>query len=236
VVDLVVQDKQDGTGFDATLTNPVGSALLYLASFGGDLRSMVFSTVAATPVTATIDVAATVGAYFVYAMDDDGATPVQVFRVTDSSLGLHADCLNAVRDFIMGLALGSYPANGDAHKRHKLPKRTIKEFGQPPHGVHYWMLPERRTQSDNVRQRVTYPIEVVLIKQNDGSNLLDVEWTKSRELIGRSFTACPLPAVPDVHTVEVVPGAVYADRALQLNMDLQSMTFLCMTEQISVFM
>jgi hypothetical protein len=131
------------------------------------------------------------------------------------------------------LSLPGYPTNAAKHKRHKRPVRTMIEFGEPPFGVHYWKLPETIKPVDNYNVSVTYPIQAVLIAPSIG-NVSEGDWTRSRQIITQSFTRCPLMDLPEIHTVEISPGELYAVTDSNLKYDLQSLVFRCVTEMPSV--
>ena len=235
MANVAITDLQDGESIQVAWTGITGTASLYVSKFAGDVTAAAFTVLGTQTANVIENLDLDLGSYFAIAVDDNGPTAPKLFRVTDASHGIHYKCLVAIREFIIAASLPGWPTNSAYHKMHKRPIRSIKEFGNPPMGVHYWMLPESRQQSDSHRDTVRYPVEVVLIQGNDGDNVAVSNWTKSRELIGRAMGSCPLAGVTDVHTVEVTPGVIYADVPTSLNVDLQSLTFTCVTEQEQSF-
>jgi hypothetical protein len=226
---LTITDREDGTGADAAITDSGGATVtLYTAQFDGNLTESQFSSAGSRVGDGSIALDSDPGSYFAV-LDSDGTleTP-QGFRVTDGSLGLHHKCLVAVREFIIGLNLPLVPSDGSKHKLHKKPLRTLKEFGVE--GCHYWKSTEQRRPLLNGYDVVSFNIEWAYARGNAGDNIAAGNWTKLRELIATGIQACPLPSIPEIHTMRVHPGELYyADKGLQ--MDLQSLRFECVTEQ-----
>jgi hypothetical protein len=71
---------------------------------------------------------------------------------------------------------------------------------------------------------------MALVVGNGGNNRSDGDWTLARQMIIQSFTRCPLMELPEIHSVNLVPGEIYAVTDSSLNVDLQSMIFRCVTE------
>lgn len=223
-----IVDNQDGTGITATVEG-YSEAILWAAPFTGKHSAAAFSQVATFDEDGSQSVSLAEGPYFaVWQLDGPFAAPT-AFRVSDGTPGLHQRCLVALREFILSLSLPGYPVEPTKHKLHKRPIRTITEFGEKPHGVHYWKIDDSLRLADNSRNSVTYPIQIALIRGNNGNNVADRDWTLSRQIIIQSFPRCPLPDIPEIHTVEVVPSTLYYDTG-ELNLDLQSLIFRCVTE------
>lgn len=227
-----IADKRDGTGINAT-TSGHTTSVLSVARFGGSVGQTDWSTVATIAGDATESITLPEGAYFaIWQLDGVYQAPVG-FRVTDGTDGVHELCLKEIREFILGLTLPGYPTDGAKHKRHKKPTRTMQEFGEPPFGVHYWKLPETLRPVDNYNVEVTYPIQMVLVAPG-ATNVSDGDWTRSRQIITQSFTRCPLMDLPQIHTVQISPGEIYAVTDATVRYDIQSMIFRCVTEMPSV--
>lgn len=221
-----ITDNQDGTGITATTSGHTTSVLYVAAPGAGN----ALSAVATINGSGSASVSLGIGSYVaVWQLDGIFATPT-FFRVTEAATGVHMQVLNAIRDLIVAAALPGYPSDQAKHKIHKRPVRTMSEFGDPPFGVHYWPLPESAVLVDNYRNSVTYPVQVALVSGTGGSNLPADSWMRSREILLQLFPRKPLTAVPCVHTVTVVPGALYAEIESPLNVDLQSVIFQCVTE------
>jgi hypothetical protein len=94
-------------------------------------------------------------------------------------------------------------------------------------------LPESIAPSDNYNVSVTYPVQLVLVA-SEATNVADGDWTRSRQIITQSFTRCPLMDLPEIHTVEISPGDIYAPVDSTVRYDIQSLVFNCKTEMPSV--
>ena len=227
-----ITDKRDGTGITAATTGHTTS-ILRVARFGGSVPMAAWSTVATIAGNASQAVNLANGAYFaIWQLDGVYQAPVG-FRVTDGAEGMHKRCLDEIRQFIISLSLPGYPTDPTKHKRHKRAIRTMQEFGEPPFGVHYFALPESIAPSDNYNVSVTYPIQLVLVA-SEATNVADGDWTRSRQIIAQSFTRCPLMDLPEIHTVEISPGDIYAPVDSTVRYDIQSLVFNCKTEMPSV--
>ena len=228
-----ITDKADGTGISVTTAGHTTS-ILRVARFGGSVAQAAWSTVATlSGNVSNQSVSLSEGAYFaIWQLDGVYQEPLG-FRVTDGTVGVHEACLREIREFILSLSLPGYPTDATKHKRHKRPIRTMQEFGEPPFGVHYWKLPEAVRIADSHRVEVTYPIQIVLIAPGI-SNISSGDWTRSRQIIVQAFPRCPLMSLPEIHTVEISPGEVYAAVDSTQKYDLQSIVFNCKTEMLSI--
>lgn len=231
---ITIVDHANGTGISATLTGLSGTGTLYVSSFRSDLATRSFAVARTFVANGTYTIAISNGAYFGIYTDGAGTNAPISFRASDGSTGVHERCLQAIREFILGLSLPVLSSDPAKHKTHKRPVRTRTEFGSPLVGCHYWKGDEIRRPVDNHRDEVIYPIEMVILDSNDGDNKSDGGWTRLREIIGRSFPRCPLSAVNEVHTVNVVPGPLYGTLDSAATVDVQLMTFRCVTEQLSL--
>jgi hypothetical protein len=229
VPSVSIIDNKDGSGITATVSG-YATAALWTAPFTGNHNQSAFSQSATFSGDGSQAVSLSNGPYFaVWQLNGTFAAP-SPFRVSDGSVGIHEECLRAIREFILSLSLPGYPTDPDKHKLHKRPVRSVTEFERGGlQGVHYWKLDDSLKPVDNYRNSVVYPVQIALIRSNSANNVADGDWTHSRQTIISSFTRCPLPAVPVIHTVEVVPSVLYYDTG-ELNVDLQSMIFRCVTE------
>lgn len=221
-----VVDNQNGT---ITVTAAgYSTAVLFVSPFDGYGGKLAMTQVASITGDGTATVSLDKGPYHAVWQVDGNLLAPKPFRVTDGDIGLHEKCLRAVRDFIISLSLPGYPVDETKHKLHKRPIRSVTEFERAGLiGVHYWKIDDSLVLSDNTRNSVTYPIQMAFLQKSD-TNVAEGDWTLSRQLIVSSFTRCPLPAVPEIHTVDVQPSVLYADN--ELKVDLQSLIFRCVTE------
>jgi hypothetical protein len=231
-----ITDRADGTGISVAVSGLSGTGTLWVSGFASNLASQAFTSARTFNANGTYTVSLTNGPYFAVYTDAAGINAPISFRVTNGDTGLHERCLQAIREFVIASALPGVPTDPTKHKTHKRPIRTIAEFGKPlTGGLHYWKEQEQRSQGDNVRDRVVYPITMAYLASNDGDNRSDPDWTLLREIIGRSFPRCPLSDIDEVHTVRVVPGVLYGSVDSAANIDVQLMRFDCITEEISLF-
>ncbi|MEM1225908.1 MAG: hypothetical protein AAGJ40_09425 [Planctomycetota bacterium] len=242
---LTITDRADGTGADFSVAGVVGTATVYVSRYAGDIASNPFSVVITTAVDVTGQaVTLAEGGYSAVVVDGSGPSPPVGFRVTDGTDGLHEQCLKGIREHVIALNLPSFPADDTKHKLHKRPRNTITELtawagaGRKNQanieGVHYWMRPERVRQVHNQRHEIEYRIEFVLVRSRNMSNVVDGDWTHDRERFIESFPLCPLPQIPEVHTVLFFPGIIYSDMDGQTDLDAQSMVVACVAEKSSV--
>lgn len=226
-----VTDNKDGTGVTVTVSGYTAAVLRASRVFSGDPLEQIASFAGDGSQVVSLDSGSYVG---VWELDEVFGDPF-TFRSSDAAEGIHLRALQAIRNVILSESLPGWPSNEDRHKIHKRPVRTLKEFGNPPHGVHYWMDTETLVPADNVRNSVTFPVIVAMVRGNDGDNLVDPGWTYSRELLFKSFPRCPLPGVPEIHTVTIQPGELFIPVGeATLNLDLQTLIFQCTTELSSV--
>lgn len=233
---LSVVDNGSGSA-TITVSGNTGTATVYLSRFLGTNASRSF-TVAGTVVGngTLVLTGQDTGAYIAVATNTEPSVSAPVFfRLADSSESLHMRCLEAVREYIMSLSIPSVQVAADAHYIVKLPYRPDLEFdldSTQEFGIFYFPLPESYTAVDNEFDTVAYSVQVVLIRkigkklQEGLSDLL-----KCRELAALSMSICPLPDVPEVHTVDVLPGAVVMPERWQNSYDASSVVFRCISEQ-----
>lgn len=226
---ISIVDNANGTGVTIASSGSAES-VLQVARFEGGVTQAAFATIATIAGDGSTVILLDEGAYFaIWRLDGVYQAPVG-FRVTDGRVGIHERCLQEIRTLLLGLSLPAYPSDATRHKTHKRPIRTMKEFGENPFGVHYWKLPESFNPVDNWRNSVTFPIQVALVASSGGNNISSGDWTLSRQMIIQAFARCPLMALPEIHSVNVDPGEIYAVADSSLNVDLQSMIFRCVTE------
>lgn len=228
---FTVTDKKDGSGATFVITGVTGTAKLYVSHYSGNVDRNCFEAKITTVVDVTQDVAFPIGVYNAVLVDEGGPVPPVTFRVTDDDIGFHEKCLNAMRDHIMALHLSSFPRDPEKYKLYRRPINTFSDLreaaGQDIHGVHFWKRPEERPiVGTNSEWDIAYVVEYVLVASSKLSNKTDYLWTLDRERILRSFGVCPLPAVPEVFTVEVYPGVLYQDN-VDPGVDCQAMQFHC---------
>ena len=226
-------DNRDGTGVTIEVSGSAGDTQLFTSQFSGKLQTAPFVESHEFSEDGSAVIGLESGSYLAVAKDGAGYTAPKRFRVSNEDEAVHFRCVYAIRDFMLDLVVPGLPTSVDRHKVHKRAKRTVQEFSSGdsgPYGVHYWPAPETRRTAYNRVDDVEYLVEVIVINGADGDNTLDNEWLLGREVMGKSFGQCPLPGVPEVHTVLVTPGVIYAPSST-VDIDVQSMTFRCQSEQ-----
>ena len=175
MANLTITDQKDGTGAQIQLQNISGGiGVVVVAKYNADVANNPFETVYSGPATDYVQPFET-GSYVAIALDSGFPSPPVSFRVTDGTKGTHFECLEAVRQYVLGLSLETYPSDTRKHKIHKRPSNSIQELrdavGDDVWGCHYWMREETRQPNHNVDEIVTYPIELVMIRSNKHSNI-----------------------------------------------------------------
>lgn len=220
-----ISDLQNGTGISATSSGHTLSRL-YVAQTGSGSSLNLVATINNN---GTQNVSLAVGSYVgVWLVDNVWGAPFR-FRATASASSIHERCLVELRQLVIDSSLPMFPADQSKYKVHKRPVRTIAEFGDPPNGVHFWPLPETAVPLDNYNNTVTYPVQMVLVRGNNGDNIIDSGWLLARQTLLQAFPRTPLAQVTNIHTVTIEPGAIYAETDGGLNVDAQGMIFRCVT-------
>ncbi len=220
-----ITDLQNGNGITAASSGNTTS-LLYASQTGSGSALNLIATINGN---GSQTIALPVGSYVgVWQVDNVWQAPVR-FRVTAAATSIHERCLNELRQLVIDAALPMFPADQAKYKVHKKPVRTLAEFGNPPYGVHIWPLPETVVPIDNYNNSVTYPVQIVLVRGNNGDNVIDSGWLYARQLLLQAFPRTPLAQVVNIHTVTIEPGVIYGETDGGLNLDVQGMIFRCVT-------
>lgn len=236
-------DKQDGTGVEITVTNLVDTPLVvHIAGFDGYV-SQPFAVAATFNADGTQTIAMDNGPYQSIVTENGSPVGIYNFRVSNSWQATHYRCLVALRNYVLALSLPLYPSSPAAHKLHKRPIDTRKEFEKlvsgaknkkKLFGVHYFANAENRRPGTNRSQFVEYPIQIVVVRTTGGSNVPESDWMLSRQILSRALHATALPGVPEIHTATVRPLSLYHEVDSRLHVDLQSLIVTCETDQCSV--
>lgn len=184
-----------------------------------------------------IAVPLTVGPYHGFVINDDASVitysaPIG-FRVHDANKALHERCAYAIRDFIMGLSIDGVPLDPDLHVVTKVGAKLeqVIRGSDPKQAVYYIPSKESYSRLDNQYDTVRLPVVVALMRES-GQQLVggfsEVMWY--REIVHRSMSCCDL-GLPEVHTVEIQPGAVIDPGRWLKNYDTSVTTFSFLSEQ-----
>lgn len=159
------------------------------------------------------------------------------FRVWDESqLSLHERCAYAIRDFVLGLSLPGVPDDDGLHCVTKVGAKleTVVRQADPKAAVYYIPSSETYFRLDNSHDTVRLPVVVALFRQSSQTlkkGFSEVLWY--RELMHRAHSACGARGLglPEVHTIELQPGAVIDPGRWLQDYDASIMTFTCVSEQ-----
>lgn len=239
MVALAVSDNGDGSGGVITVSgnNPV-DASIYTSYFAGSIAQRSWNLLGVVNGDGPIALPTTdMGGYTALAIAADGnlATPVN-FRLTDGTDPLHWQIMQSVREYVMGLSLPSVSADPDNHAVVKLPYRPDEELNLETElretCVFYFPVAETYRAHTNEDDTVVYGVNVLFIRKLEKRLFEGLkEMLSDRQLFGQSMSACPIPDVEEVHTVEITPGSVYLPEHWKNSFDCSNMVFRCFSEQ-----
>ena len=235
-MELTAVDNGDDTGGSVSLADNAGTASIYLSRFMGTNASRAFTLAGTIVDNGSLSLPSLeTGPYLAVAVNgSEIATPVG-FRITDGAESLHYRLMQAVREYVMSLALPNVSADPERHVLCKLPYRPDLELDVDSHhevAVMYFPRPETYSPASNQEDQVAYSVQVLLVR-NLGQNLFKglADLLKDRQLLGQSLSVCPLPDVPELHTVQVQPGAVVLPEHWSKKYDCSTIVFRGLTEQ-----
>lgn len=231
-------DNADGTGGVVTVSGTASSAVnkLYVSQFTGSNRSRTFELAGTRVGDGTIAVALTTGPFIASlasATDVDVEfTDPLIFRVTDGELPLHERVCEAIREFMLSLALPGWPTDPELHQYVKIGAKLSELINGKNSIVLYVPGQETIESASNSDSTFSYPVDVMLhIKSGNTvkANIRDI--MRSREISSLSIKAEPLPDVPEIHTVNVQPNILIDPAKWALNYDVSVLTFIALTER-----
>ncbi|MCR9295579.1 MAG: hypothetical protein NXI32_22915 [bacterium] len=235
-ISLTATNQADGTGATISVTNDGGLANLLVSRFTGSTAERAFTNIGSIGSGNFDFQTAEMGPYIATAVNaaNEFATPI-FFRCSDGALPYHWQIMEAIREFVMNLALPTVSVDGDDHRLVKLPYRADMELDLVEGRntcAFYFPVPESYTDATNSSDTVQYAVQLLLVRQI-GQRLYEGmdHMLNIRQKIAQSFHRCPLADVPEVHTVNVVPGAVYLPEHWVRKHDCSTIVFRCETEQ-----
>lgn len=233
---LSATDNADGTGAVLSLSGGnVGDASVYVSRFAGTNDSRAFTLAGTITDDSTLSADLETGPYLAFAVNGAAASDPITFRVTDGTDALHWRCMQAVREYILSLALPSVSTDPDNHLLCKLPYRpdlNLDIENNVDCAVMYFPKAETVRDADNERNTIDYGVQVLLIRKIGKKLTQGLEaMLMQRELLTESMTLCPLPDLDDIHTVNVVPGQVIMPDQWAKSYDCSTVVFRCLTEQ-----
>ena len=230
---VAISDLGDGSGATAVVSGTAGAPwILYTSRIPCGYRQVAFEATSSGTGDSTVTLELSTGPYLCVLACDGVPSGPKPFRVTDEDQGTHYKCLAAIRDMILTLAIPLVPRDEARHKLRKVPAFTIKDFGENPEGVHYWMLPERPMYADNGHERTIYPVQVAFVQGNLMESAPDYRWTLGRQLARLHATGKALPGAPEIDVVTVLPGVLYPEDAFAQSLDQHSLIFECQTDEL----
>ena len=227
---LTVTDNQDGTGAVATVqgSDAGESNVLYCAAWPGESWQAGGGRIG----DGQVPLALPRGPWWAYVLSAGTLISDLVhFRVTDGTESIYRQCLDAVRDVIVGLALeGLEPSN-----------IVIRKFAwngeHVTPGIFCCPAADRPQYATNRRDDVDYPIQVVIVRAGNRQLTDHLNTTLLwREQIRLAFAALlrggpALPGVEEVYTTRIEPGAVHDWGAFQAMWDIGSLTIHCVARE-----
>ncbi len=232
-------DNGDGTGGVFTVDGIGVSSIntVQVSRFHGSNASREFVPAGNRTGDGTIPYAGDLGAYIAIATSVDGSTmdvsPPICFRITDGTLSLYERVLVAVREFVMSLALPGIPTDPDKHVIAKMGAKLKQVWDTGSEGVYYIPTAEQISGADNAFATVSFPVNVVFMIKS-GHNMFKglSDLLIAREDANLSMSDSPLPDLPEIHTVNAIPGVVTDPAGWAQGMDVSVLQFVCIGEQI----
>lgn len=235
---LTAVDNGDNTGGSLSLTGNAGTASIYTSRFTGTNASREFSLAGTIEDNGSLSLPSLVtGPYFAVAVNGSSIAAPLGFRITDGADALHYRMMEAVREYVMSLALPNVSSDPDRHALVKLPYRPDLELDVDEHhemAVMYFPKPETYSPANNQEDEVAYSVQVLLVRNVGQSTFRGLsDLLMDRQLLGQSLSVCPLPDLEEIHTVQVQPGAVVLPEHWVKKYDCSTMVFRGLTEQPS---
>lgn len=235
---ITFADSGNGTGGVVTVSGTSSSAInkLYISRFAGSNRSRTFELAGTRTGDGTIAVATSTGPFLAIltsatAVEIEFTDPI-VFRVTDSEVPLHYRVCEAIREFMLDLALPALPTDPDLHVIAKVGAKFKELIGNNDAIVFYIPTQEGIESASNSDSTVSYPVDVVMHVKSGNTLRANIrEIMLSREIAAFSLRAEPLPDLPEIHTVNVQPNLLIDVSKWALNYDVSVITFVALTER-----
>lgn len=231
-------DHGDGTGATVTVTGNAGTASIYVSRFAGSNASRAFVLAGSVVGNGDLVLSSLVaGPYVGVATNTTPALSEPVFfRVSDGTQAMHMRVLEAVREYVLSLALPSVSVNPDDHAIVKLPYRMGTELSIDLNSdccIYYFPKAETYTPANNEDDTVAYSVQVLLARRT--GKLFDGLETmlKERQLLAQSMSRVPLQDLCEIYSVEIQPGAIYMPEHWSNSVDCSTIVLRCMTEQAS---
>lgn len=235
---VTFQDNEDGSGgiFTVEGTGVSANNTVHVSRFHGSNTSRNFVVIGSRTGNGPINYAGELGAYIAIVVSVDGpvvsvSNPI-CFRMTDGTLSLYERVLEAVREYMMSLALPGVPTDPDQHVIAKMGAKLKALLANGNEGVYYLPTAEQISGADNSFASVSFPVNVIFVlKAGHRMRTGLSELLLAREDANLSLSDVPLPDLPEIHTVNAVPGVITDPENWAQGMDVSVLQFIAVGEQ-----
>ena len=236
---LTITNNGDGTGGVINVSANVGTATIYISRFTGDLASLPFASIGTVSGNGSLAYATTnMGPHFAIGVNGSTISNPVSFRLTDATnYNPQYQLMEAVRDYMIGLALPSVSTNPDHHVLSKLPYRSNQDLAiDSVTDTCVWYFPKSEvyTNADTERNTIAYPVQVLLVRQigsQTHKGLYDMLAT--RWIMGGSMSQRPFAGYCGFYNAELLPGEPYNPEHWKNGYDVSSVVIRGFTEQES---
>lgn len=237
-MNITVADHGDDTGATVSVAGNTGIASIYVSRFAGTNASRAFVLAGTIDGDGDVELAdLETGPYIAVAVNavPELSEPV-FFRVSDETEAMHMRVMEAVREYVLSLALPSVSVNPDDHAIVKLPYRMGTELSIDLNSdccVFYFPKAETYTPANNEDDTVAYSVQVLLARRT-GKLFQGLEtMLKDRQLLAQGMSRVPLEDLPEIYSVVIQPGAIYMPEHWANSVDCSTIVLRCLTEQAS---
>lgn len=149
------------------------------------------------------------------------------FRTTDTSQAILTECLNAVRDLILGLSLAGLDVDNVLVRKLPWNREAIDE------GVFISPAPERYGRGTNARDDVGYGVMVSMIKKSnqDLTGSIDAFLVWRQEISKALRRGSSTLGVSEVYDLSIEPAAVYLPDAFTKQYDVGAVVVRCLSRE-----
>lgn len=232
-----ITDLQNNTGATASISDTDGSAWngVYILPWRRTVLRGTWSLVGHRTGDGTLALSLEEGIYFAQLRsvlgDNTQVSEIVQFTVTDGLKPIHYRCCQAVRDILLGLSLEGI---GEANtKILKHPNRFVDQIGKAGGAVISPVM-ELRNRHDSRRDELGYTVQVALMLPSNQRLFegleTDLDW---RERLTNALSQTLLPGVPEIHTVDCLPGPILLPDAFGAQWDVSVQSFRCYTAVVN---
>lgn len=240
MANLFYTDNNDGTGGVFTINGSAPGDVheIHASMYAGGSMNPPFVIVANSVGDGVLPVPIAPGPYHALILTQNGAAvslsaPIG-FRSGSGELALHERCALAIRDYVLALNIPGLPINPAHHVVTKVGAKLEQVIAGNVDGVAMYYIPvgEDYRTFDNQFDTVQLPVVIALLRESGQTLARGLsEILLYRELLHRNMSTCDL--LPEIHTVQMRPGAVIDPSRWLNNYDSSVTTLVCHTEQRS---